>query len=47
MLPVNWKAYERLPKNANGKIDRPALREAFAREGAMRPAAQQQSEVQQ
>ncbi|MBI4553688.1 MAG: amino acid adenylation domain-containing protein [Candidatus Latescibacteria bacterium] len=30
MLPSRWMAFERLPKNANGKIDRRALREWFA-----------------
>jgi acyl-coenzyme A synthetase/AMP-(fatty) acid ligase len=29
MLPARWRRLERLPKNANGKIDRPALRAAF------------------
>ena len=29
MLPTHWKAFEFLPKNANGKIDRPALRAVF------------------
>ena len=29
MLPTHWRAFECLPKNANGKIDRPALRAAF------------------
>jgi amino acid adenylation domain-containing protein len=29
MLPTHWRAFEFLPKNANGKIDRPALRTAF------------------
>jgi amino acid adenylation domain-containing protein len=29
MLPFGWKALERLPKNANGKIDRPKLIEGF------------------
>jgi amino acid adenylation domain-containing protein len=29
MLPTQWRAFDLLPKNANGKIDRPALREAF------------------
>ena len=29
MLPSRWVSYEGLPKNANGKIDRPALRRAF------------------
>jgi acyl-coenzyme A synthetase/AMP-(fatty) acid ligase len=29
MLPARWKAYDRLPKNANGKIDKRAIREAF------------------
>jgi amino acid adenylation domain-containing protein len=30
MLPARWCRLDRLPKNANGKIDRPALRAAFA-----------------
>ena len=29
MLPARWMAFEKLPKNANGKIDRPKLREEF------------------
>jgi acyl-coenzyme A synthetase/AMP-(fatty) acid ligase len=29
MLPSRWLDLERLPKNANGKIDRPALRQMF------------------
>jgi amino acid adenylation domain-containing protein len=29
MLPGRWLQFERLPKNANGKIDRKALREEF------------------
>ncbi|MGO9899369.1 MAG: amino acid adenylation domain-containing protein [Solirubrobacteraceae bacterium] len=32
MLPSRWLELPELPKNANGKIDRPALREAFAGE---------------
>jgi len=31
MMPARWTAYQALPKNANGKIDRPRLKEAFAR----------------
>jgi amino acid adenylation domain-containing protein len=31
MMPARWTAYPALPKNANGKIDRPRLKEAFAR----------------
>jgi acyl-coenzyme A synthetase/AMP-(fatty) acid ligase len=31
MMPARWTAYEVLPKNANGKIDRPRLKDAFAR----------------
>ena len=31
MIPARWNAYEALPKNANGKTDRPKLKEAFAR----------------
>jgi len=30
MLPSRWTAYERLPRNANGKFDRRMLQEAFA-----------------
>jgi len=30
MLPARWMAYQALPKNANGKIDRPRLKDAFA-----------------
>ncbi len=31
MLPSRWLVLERLPKNANGKIDRRALKDAFLR----------------
>jgi amino acid adenylation domain-containing protein len=34
MLPSRWRALESLPKNANGKIDRRALREGFEAEPA-------------
>lgn len=30
MLPTRWLELERLPRNGNGKIDRPRLREMFA-----------------
>lgn len=30
MLPSRWLAFERLPRNANGKFDRRSLQEAFA-----------------
>lgn len=29
MLPARWLAFDRFPKNANGKIDRPRLKHAF------------------
>jgi amino acid adenylation domain-containing protein len=29
MVPAHWQALAALPKNANGKVDRPALREQF------------------
>ena len=32
MLPARWMALETLPKNVNGKIDRPRLRERFVEE---------------
>ena len=37
MLPARWRAMERLPANANGKIDRVALRDMFADEVALEP----------
>jgi amino acid adenylation domain-containing protein len=30
MLPARWMAYDHFPKNANGKVDRSRLRDAFA-----------------
>ena len=30
MLPARWMALDQFPKNANGKVDRPLLRQAFA-----------------
>ena len=32
MLPSKWMAFETLPRNANDKIDRPAIREQFCRD---------------
>jgi len=29
MLPSRWMAFDRLPRNANGKFDRRQLQEAF------------------
>lgn len=29
MMPARWLAYDALPRNANGKVDRPLLREHF------------------
>lgn len=34
-LPMHWLAFDRLPKNANGKIDRPRLRSLFQHDTAM------------
>ena len=34
MLPGRWRAMDRLPANANGKVDRVALRDMFAEEVA-------------
>ena len=31
MIPARWKAFDALPRNANGKIDRKRLREEFER----------------
>jgi amino acid adenylation domain-containing protein len=33
-LPLHWLALDRLPKNANGKIDRPRLRSLFEHDAA-------------
>jgi len=33
MLPSRWKSFERLPKNGNGKIDRPQLKQQFCEDG--------------
>jgi len=30
MLPSRWRRFDRLPLNANGKVDRKALKEIFA-----------------
>ena len=35
MLPSQWMAFRELPLNANGKIDRPRLREHFSRAAAV------------
>ena len=32
MMPSRWRQLDSLPVNANGKIDRPALREGFLEE---------------
>jgi acyl-coenzyme A synthetase/AMP-(fatty) acid ligase len=40
MLPSRWLTIERFPKNANGKIDRPALREQFQAAHALENHAQ-------
>jgi amino acid adenylation domain-containing protein len=34
MLPSRWRRFERLPLNANGKVDRKALKEIFTTEAA-------------
>ena len=33
MFPARWMAFDVLPKNANGKIDRPRLKELFTQSG--------------
>ena len=38
MLPARWRAMEQLPSNANGKVDRVALREMFAQERGEPPS---------
>jgi amino acid adenylation domain-containing protein len=39
MLPVHWLALDALPKNQNGKIDRSAVRERFAKQKSERRKA--------
>ena len=34
MVPARWLAFERFPRNANGKVDRPRLKEAFTTHAA-------------
>src|SRR5262245_65770946 len=34
MLPGRWLSMDRLPKNANGKIDRPLLKKLFQNNGS-------------
>jgi acyl-coenzyme A synthetase/AMP-(fatty) acid ligase len=40
MFPARWTVYDALPKNANGKIDRPRLKESFIKAEAQ-PAIQE------
>jgi amino acid adenylation domain-containing protein len=40
MFPVRWMAYDVLPKNANGKIDRPRLKERFLQAEVALPATE-------
>lgn len=35
MLPSRWMAFERLPRNANGKVDRRSLKEVWSNETAV------------
>jgi len=42
MFPARWMAFDMLPKNSNGKIDRPRLKERFTQNEA-EPAAPQYS----
>jgi amino acid adenylation domain-containing protein len=39
MIPARWQAYEQLPRNGNGKLDRRLVRESFAAPPASRVAA--------
>ncbi len=37
MIPVRWMALEAMPRNRNGKTDRPLLTQWFEREGEAAP----------
>ena len=39
MLPARWMRFDQLPHNANGKINRPKVRELFARRESVGPQA--------
>jgi amino acid adenylation domain-containing protein len=41
MLPSRWRRFERLPLNANGKVDRKALKELFSTVAEPAPAARE------
>jgi acyl-coenzyme A synthetase/AMP-(fatty) acid ligase len=30
MMPARWTQYDALPRNANGKLDRPRLKQEFS-----------------
>jgi acyl-coenzyme A synthetase/AMP-(fatty) acid ligase len=45
MLPARWLSMDRLPKNTNGKIDRPLLKELF-RSNTAAPKQEDCSDVQ-
>jgi acyl-coenzyme A synthetase/AMP-(fatty) acid ligase len=45
MFPARWMAFDVLPKNANGKIDRPRLKELFT-QAESAPSNQQHSNPQ-
>jgi amino acid adenylation domain-containing protein len=40
MFPARWMAFDTLPKNSNGKIDRPRLKERFTQNEAEPPVPQ-------
>jgi acyl-coenzyme A synthetase/AMP-(fatty) acid ligase len=41
MIPSRWRRFERLPLNANGKVDRKALKELFSTAAEPVPAARE------
>jgi amino acid adenylation domain-containing protein len=45
MFPARWMAYDALPKNANGKVDRPLLKARFAKEESEPAKAKSSSTV--
>lgn len=45
MLPARWMCFDQLPHNANGKINRPKIRELFAKQESVGPQGKASDEA--